>query len=257
MQEIYLYAMGSVAAVSAISFVGLFALSWKEHFLRSIVSFLVALAVGALLGDAFIHLIPEAFAESGNPSLVATLIVAGIVLFFVLETFVHWHHAHSLEIEESSSHGTKKAHIHPTGYMILAADGLHNFIDGVIIAVSYLVSIEVGIATTIAVILHEIPQEIGDFGVLLHAGFSRMRALFMNFLSALLAVLGAIIALAAGETMEHFVVWVLPFAAASFIYIATADLFPELRTSSKPAFFFQLFAIALGVGAMYLLVLFE
>ncbi|MBI4117941.1 MAG: ZIP family metal transporter [Parcubacteria group bacterium] len=257
MSEIYLYTLGSVAAVSAISFVGLFALSWKERFLRSIISFLVALAVGALLGDAFIHLIPQAFAEAANPSFVAILIIAGIVLFFLLETLVHWHHAHSLELSGESRNSAKGVHIHPTGYMVLVADGLHNFIDGIIIAVSYLVSIEVGVATTIAVVLHEIPQEIGDFGVLLHAGFGRMRALFLNFVSATLAILGAIIALVAGESIEQFVFWVLPLAAASFIYIATADLFPELRTASKPVFFLQLCAIILGVAAMYLLVFVE
>ena len=247
MPEIYFYSILSVLAVSAISFSGLLALSLKEYILRKYVFVLVALATGALFGDAFIHLLPESFEELGNGALAGILAILGILLFFVLEKYLHWHH-----------HNDDEAAVHHTGKMILLSDGLHNFIDGAIIAVSYLVSVEIGIATTLAVILHEIPQEIGDFGVLLHSGYSKKRALFLNFLSALLAVLGAIFALALNETVEQFIVWLLPIAAGGFIYIAGSDLVPELhKTKNLKASVAQFFAIILGVGLMILLLLAE
>ena len=245
--EIYLYSLLSVLAVSALSFSGLFALSLKERILRKYVFVLVALAAGALFGDAFIHLLPESFEELGNGALVGILAILGILLFFVLEKYLHWHH-----------HEDDEAAVHHTGRMILLSDGLHNFIDGAIVAVSYLAGVEIGIATTLAVILHEIPQEIGDFGVLLHSGYSKKRALFLNFLSALLAVLGAIFALALSETIEKFIVWLLPIAAGGFIYIAGSDLVPELhKTKNIRQSIAQFLAIILGVAAMILLLLAE
>lgn len=142
--------------------------------------------------------------------------------------------------------------------MILISDGLHNFIDGLIIGASYLVSIEVGIATSIAVMLHEIPQEIGDFGVLLYSGYSAKRALWFNFLSALTAVLGVILALFLSQTAESLIFWIIPFAAGGFIYIALADLIPELqKTGSLTRSFIHLFVACLGVLSMVALVLFE
>ena len=247
MPEVYLYSFLSVLAVSAISFSGLFALSLKEHLMRKYVFVLVALAVGALFGDAFIHLLPKSFEEFGNGALAGLLTILGILLFFVLEKYLHWHH-----------HEDDEAAVHHTGRMILFSDGLHNFIDGAIIAVSYISGIELGIATTIAIILHEIPQEIADFGILLHSGYSAKRALFLNFLSALLAVLGAIFALALSETIEQFIVWLLPIAAGGFIYIAGSDLVPELhKTKNISQSIAQILAIILGVGAMALLLLIE
>ena len=185
-----------------------------------------------------------------------------VFVFFILEKFLHWHHAHGNEemchdiSEEAEAHKNKGGHT--LGYMILASDGLHNFIDGIIIGASYLVSIEVGIATTIAIILHEIPQEIGDFGVLLHAGWSKMRALFFNFLSALLAIVGAVVALTIGGIVDNFIVWIIPLAAGSFIYIAGSDLIPELhKTRDLKRSFIQLAAIIVGISAMYALLFFE
>ena len=156
----YIFALASVVVVSLVSLVGILGLSFRKDLLEKYIFIFISLAVGALLGDAFIHLIPEAF-ESANPLLVSILIVAGILLFFVLEKFLHWHH-----------HGddTEKNHVHPMGKLILISDGVHNFIDGVIIGTSFMISIPIGLATTLAVVLHEIPQEIGDFAVLLHAG---------------------------------------------------------------------------------------
>src|SRR3989338_2773819 len=174
MTSIALYAFVSVFVVSLISLVGLFAISINESALRKWILVLVSLAVGALFVDAIIHLIPEALHESTNTTLTSLLIIGGILAFFALEKFLHWHHSHGHEFnEEKHLDGTiqnvKENHVRPLGYLILISDGVHNFIDGIIIAASYFISIEVGIATTIAVILHEIPQEIGDFGVLINS----------------------------------------------------------------------------------------
>lgn len=247
MQEIYLYTLASVLTVSAISFSGLLALSLKERILRKYVFVLVALATGALFGDAFIHLIPESFKKLGNGPFVGTLIILGILLFFVLEKYLHWHH-----------HENDHEAVRHTGKMILISDGLHNFIDGVIVTASYFVGIEIGIATTLAIILHEIPQEIGDFGILLHAGYKIKKALFFNFISALLAVLGAIVALFLHEIAETLILYFIPVAAGGFVYIAGSDLVPELhKTKSLKASISQFLAIILGVAAMALLLLAE
>ncbi len=245
----YIYALLGVVAISLVSLVGVFTLSIKEEVIKRYVFLLVSLAVGALLGDAFIHLIPEAFENSENPLVVSLLIVAGIVFFFVLEKFFHWHHH-----EDDTSEYT----IHPVGKLVLFSDGVHNFIDGVVIGISFMVSIPVGVATTLAVILHEIPQEIGDFAVLLHAGYTRKRALWLNFLSALTALLGTCFAFLLGEVGESLVSWVLPLAAGGFIYIAVADLIPELHKTKKvKQSLSQLFSLILGVVLMAGLVLLE
>lgn len=215
-------------------------------------SIFVALAIGALLGDAFIHLIPEAFKDAENPTIVSLLIIAGILSFFWLEKLLQLHHEHYIDIPGSA----KKHHVKPMGRLILISDGFHNFLDGIIIGVGYLAGLEVGIATTLAVILHEIPQEIGDFGVLLHSGYTRSRALFFNFLSALMAVAGVLLGLAAGSTAAQFIDWTLPLAAGLFIYLASSDLVPELH-KHRDSNGLQLIAILVGLGAMYLLLFFE
>ncbi len=246
---IYIYALLSTVIVSLVSLIGVFSLSVKEEFIRKYIFLFVSLAVGALLGDAFIHLIPESFEELANGTLIGLLVIVGLLLFFVLEKFLHWHH-HEDDIAEN--------HIHPVGKLVLFSDGVHNFIDGIIIGVSFLISVPVGIATTLAVILHEIPQEIGDFGVLLHAGYSRRKALWFNFLSALMAVLGTLVAFILGEAGENLITWILPLAAGGFIYIAVADLIPELqKTKIVEHSFVQFLALALGVVLMVALTFLE
>ncbi|MDA1334473.1 MAG: ZIP family metal transporter [bacterium] len=255
-----LYAFGSVVIVSLISLIGLFTLSLNERILRKSIFVLVALAVGALLGDAFLHLIPEAL-EADSTGLAPLLIVAGILSFFVLEKALGWHH-HSAHDEDSHHHAREERvgqpDIQPVGKMVLISDGLHNLIDGIIIGASFLISIPVGVASTIAIILHEIPQEIGDFGVLLHSGYTKSRALVLNFFSALLAVLGVVIVVVMGETAQKFVEYVIPFAAGVFIYIATADLVPELhKRHSQASTFFETAAVFAGVFMMYGLLFLE
>src|SRR3989344_4473134 len=258
MASLYVYTLTSVFLVSLVSFVGLFTLSIKEMLLRRVVFVLVSLAAGALLGDAFIHLVPEAFTNiAALPA--ALLMIGGVLLFFVLEKFLHWHHYHGAENAGGEHEGDHRAHaIHPTGYMILISDGVHNFLDGAIIAAGFLVSVEIGIATTIAIILHEIPQEIGDFAVLLYSGFSRVRAIFLNFISALLAVLGAIAVLFLAELGANLTLWLIPVAAGGFIYIASADLIPEIHKTTRLLHSLLPFAtMLLGIGTMIALLLFE
>ncbi len=245
----YIYAVLSVVAVSLVSFVGALTLSLREDVLRKYLSIFISLAIGAMLGDAFIHIIPEALEKSPDAGMTGLLIISGILIFFTLEKFLHWHH-HGEDSEDS--------HIHPVGKLVLFSDGVHNFIDGIIIGASFLVSVPVGLATTLAVILHEIPQEIGDFAVLLHAGYTKARALWLNFLSAVLSVLGLVLILVLNQIEETLVIWFLPLAAGSFIYIAIADLIPELhKTKEAGPSVLQILTVIFGVAAMLALTLLE
>jgi len=245
----YLYAFIGVIIVSLVSLIGSFFISLREDVLKKYVSLFISLAVGALLGDAFIHLIPEAFDKFSNTTLIGILLISGILLFFIIEKFLHWHH-HGEDKEEN--------HIHPVGKLILFTDGFHNLIDGIIIGVSFLISPHVGIATTLAVVLHEIPQEIGDFAVLVHSGYTKEKALWLNFLSALTAILGLVMAFVFSGIAEIFVLWVIPIAAGGFIYIAVADLIPELHKTTKiKQSAIQLFAALFGILLMFLLTLLE
>ncbi|MBI4354944.1 MAG: ZIP family metal transporter [Candidatus Omnitrophica bacterium] len=249
MSRVWLWALASVTMVGLVSFVGLFAVAWGEARLRRAIFIMVSLAVGAMFGDAFIHLLPEAFHRSHLPLATSLYILAGIFAFFLLEKFLRWRHEHAaLECPA----------IHPVGYMNLVADGLHNLIDGLLVGASYLVSVPVGLGTTLAVLLHEIPQEIGDFGILLQAGWSKRRALWLNSLSATFAILGTVVALAAGHVVSDFPHVILPITAGGFIYIAGSDLVPELHKERQPAkSLVQLLAIGVGVGLMLLLTLLD
>lgn len=248
MISVYLYSFASVIVVSLISLVGLFTLSIKEDILKKYVFVFVSLAVGALLGDAFIHLIPESYKDISDGNMVAGLVISGVLLFFIIEKFLHWHH-HEYDGD---------SHIHPVGKLVLFSDAIHNMIDGIIIGVSFMADTHLGIATTIAVILHEIPQEIGDFGVLIHSGYTKARALVLNFYSALLALLGLVIAFVIGEYGQVISTWFLPIAAGGFIYIAVADLIPELHKSMKKGHsLIQIFAVILGVLSMAALIYLE
>jgi len=204
--------------ISLISFVGVLTLVLKEEWLNRALLPLVALSSGALLGGAFLHLMPEAIAEVGASLDVFLYLLLGFCLFFVLEQFLHWRHQHS------TTQGVK-----PFSYLILVSDGVHNFIDGLVIAASFVVSYPVGIATTLAVALHEIPQELGDFGVLVYGGFGKLRALTFNYISAITAIFGGVVGYFASSLMHTSTVYLLPFAAGNFIYIAAADLIPEIK----------------------------
>lgn len=222
--ETILLSIGSVVLVSLVSLLGISYLFFKKDQLKRITIFLVCLAAGTLLGDVFFHIIPEIYEGSVNTSALSAFILAGILSFFLLEKILHWRHDHEECTED---------HVHPIAVNNLVADGLHNFVDGLVIGIAYLVSTELGIATTIAVLLHEIPQELGDFGVLVHAGMKASKALLFNFLSAVLAIVGVIVALIIGNSFEVATSYLLAFAAGGFIYIAIADLMPELKHEEK------------------------
>ena len=242
----WFWAIGSVTVVSLVSLIGITAAFLDEQRLRSTLFVMVSLAVGAMFGDAFIHLLPQSFEQPQSPTATSLYILAGILVFFLLEKFFLWRHEHL------------PGHVHPVGYMNLVADGLHNLLDGILIGTSYLASLEVGLATTLAVLLHEIPQEIGDFGILLHAGFSRKVALWLNGLSAIFAVVGAVAALVTGTYLHKLPAVILPMSAGAFIYIAGSDLVPELhRERELLRSLVQLLVIGLGIGLMFALTLLE
>lgn len=243
---VWLYSLVSVIIVSLISLVGIVTLSLGMGTLKRALLLLVGFSAGGLLGDAFIHLLPEA-AEAGFTLSLSLYALAGMVFFFIMEKFIHWRHCH---IPTSASHP------HPFAYMNLLGDMVHNFVDGLIIGASYLAGFSLGVATTIAVIFHEIPQEMGDFGVLIHGGFRPRRALLMNFLTALTAVAGVMVSLALGAFLGGLGTFLIPFAAGGFIYIAGSDLIPELhKECGVGKSLAQLLMIVLGIVVMMMLVL--
>lgn len=249
---IWLYSLSSVILVSLISLVGVITLVISEVRLRHLVVWLVALAAGALFGDAIIHLIPESFELSVNPAAISFYILLGIITFFVLEKFLHWSHQHLVEKCGNDEHCHPP--IKPFGYLSIIADGAHNLIDGLIIGASYLISVELGIATTLAVILHEIPQELGDFAILIQAGFSKFKVILFNLLSASVAVIGTLIALILGEQTAALTTALLPIAGGGFLYLAGSDLVPELhKTADLKKSILQFSAMTAGIVLMFAL----
>ena len=225
--------------VSLIAFVGVFTFILKKELLNKALLVLVALSTGALLGGAFLHLLPEAIAEKSAELPVFLYLLLGFSIFFILEQFLHWRHQHT------AAHGVK-----PFSYLILVSDSVHNFIDGLVIAASFVTNFPLGVATTLAVSLHEIPQELGDFAVLVYGGFGAKRALLFNFISALTAIIGGVIGYLASSIMETSVIYLLPFAAGNFIYIAAADLIPEIKhqvSMSRSVVHFVVFLIGIAI----------
>ena len=240
-----IYILIATFLISAIAFIGALALFLKQELLNKILLVLVSFSAGALIGGAFLHLIPEAIMEvgieEGEILKVFLYLIFGFVVFFILEQFIRWHHHHNCVSCEKVS---------PFSYLILISDGFHNFIDGFIIAASFVISLPVGIITALAVAFHEIPQEIGDFGVLVYGGIKKTRALLLNFLSAFTVVLGGIAGFFLSEKIGDSIIFLLPFAAGNFIYIAASDLIPEIKHkknlgSSVACFFLFLLGIIL------------
>jgi len=233
--------------VSLISFVGALTLFLKEKTLDKILLFLVALSAGALLGGAFLDLIPEAIVSVGSAESslfkIFLWLIFGFCAFFILEKYIKWHHHHSISHPEIKSFS----------YLILVSDGIHNFIDGLIIAGAFLASFPIGLATTVAIIFHEIPHELGNFGVLVFGGFGRARALFFNFASAIFAILGGMSGFLLSEKLDGFAVFLLPFAAGGFIYIAASDLIPRINeeeNSKKSIIHFLVFLTGIAIMAL-------
>lgn len=238
-----LWILGATIIVSLLSFIGVLGIALNDKLLKKLLLGLVGLSAGALLGGAFLHLIPESIESLEFASL---YVILGFILFFILEKFFYWRHCHK-----------GKCDVHAFTYLNLIGDAVHNFIDGVIIAISFMVDVSLGVITTIAVIAHEIPQELGDFGVLVYGGWKKAKALLFNFLSALTAILGALIAYIASNLAEGVSSFLLPFAAGGFIYIAASDLIPELHRETDikrtiVSFLFFIIGIALMFGLMFL-----
>ena len=240
---LWVYSLVSVAIVNILSLVGVLTFLLRKEMQRSLLLYLVSFSVGGLLGGAFFHLIPEASEVSGFTPQISIYILLGILASFVVEECLRWRHCHVLTTDE---------HPHTFAYMNLFGDAVHNFIDGMVIGGSYLVSPLTGMATTLSVCFHELPQEIGDFAVLLYAGYKRRRALLYNFLSALTAFIGVILSLALSVYIVEMTMFLVPFAAGNFIYIAGSDLIPELHAEgelSQTAL--KLAAIILGLIILY------
>lgn len=214
---VFWYAFLSVFIVSLISLVGAVFIVLQRKFIDSLTTYLLALSSGILLGATFYDLVPEGSAGIGNS--VYTWLIVGIVAFFILEKFIHWH---------SHVEGEKPSKIH-LAYLTLVGDGVHNFLDGAVIGVTFLTSVPLGVVTTLAVIAHEIPHEMSDFFLLIYGGFDNKRALWFNFLSALTAILGTITVFVFSRNIVQFSPYFIGFAAGNFLYIAASDLIPELH----------------------------
>jgi len=215
--------------------IGAVTLTLKKEKLDRIIYLLVAFSAGALIAGSFFHIMPEALEEGVEPMPLFMLVILGFAVFFIFEKFLFWHHCHKEECD-----------VHPYTYLILFGDAIHNFIDGLIIAAAFLVDTGFGIVTTFMIISHELPQEIGDFGVLVHGGMKVKKALLYNFLSQLTAVVGGIAGFFIGSAVEAFVPFILPFAAGGFLYIGASDLVPQLhgeKSLKKSLFSFVLFAV--------------
>lgn len=221
MKTIY-YVILSTGIISLISLVGVSIFSIKSKVLHKILFWLVGLSSGTLMGGAFLHLLPEALEKSESSLTVLTMVLIAFVIFFIIEKILHWRHCHKDHCE-----------VHQFGSMNIIGDSIHNIIDGLAIGASFAVDLNLGIATSLAIALHEIPQEISDFAVLIYSGFSKTKAIFFNLLAALTAIIGGIIGYYLGNNSEVALLYLLPFAAGGFIYISASDLLPEIRKEKE------------------------
>lgn len=224
-----------------------FALYARAHWIGAMVSY----AIGALLGAVFLDILPEAIKLSPNPATVSATVLGGILLFFILEKLVLWRHCHHDHCEAHEPHANP-AHDHGrSGMMIMVGDTFHNLVDGIIIAAAFITDIHLGIVTSLAIIAHEIPQEVGDFAILLHSGYSKLRAFQVNLFSSFASVVGGVLGYFILQTMQSWIPYFLALAAASMIYVAVADLIPGLhkRTQLRDTIQ-QVVLIVLGVATV-------
>ncbi|MFP3949503.1 MAG: ZIP family metal transporter [Candidatus Micrarchaeia archaeon] len=231
--------LGTAVIDALLGFVGVFSLWFSKKDLNKLIHILVAFAAGSLLGGAFFHLLPESLVEIDAGSTML-LCLAGFVLFMIVESYFHWHRC-------------KECKIHPFSYVMVIGDGIHNFLGGIILAASFLVSIPLGIATTIAIIAHELPQQLGIFGVLVSGGFERNKAILYSFAAQSTVVLGAIVGYFLSGITEGFVPLLVPFAAGNFIYIAASDLIPEMHKSEGWRKMMSILIFGIGLAFMYLI----
>jgi zinc and cadmium transporter len=234
--------------VISIAIAALFALSAPASWVPALVSF----AIGTLLGAVFLEILPHAIGSAGNLHGLFATVLAGILGFFVLEKLVLWRHCH-IEDCEAHDHHANPNDRGRSGLMIIIGGGFHNFVDGILIAAAFLQSTELGVVTAAAIIAHEIPQEIGDFVILLHSGYSKFAALALNLLSSFAMLVGALLAYFTLQAAQEWIGTVLALAAASMIYVAVADLIPGLHKRPElGATAQQVALISLGVALIWL-----
>ncbi|MDP4007411.1 MAG: ZIP family metal transporter [bacterium] len=240
----FLVALG----IAALSLSGSFLLFLRDHIVKQISLYLLALAAGALLGTAFLHILPEVV-EEGVPEWGFLILLGGFLFFYIGEKLLHLHHGVA---------GVDEHNPRALGVLSLSADAVHNFVDGIILAAAFLVDVKLGLVTAAAVALHEVPQEIAEFGVLLYAGFSKYRALVLNFLSATTVILGVIAGSLLKEAILPFIPFVLLFAAGSFLYIGASDFVPEFKKERnlKKSLFLSL-TFFFGIFLMWVFTLIE
>lgn len=231
-----LWILGAAVLDALLGFVGVFSLWLSKKDLHKIIHILVAFAAGSLLGGAFFHLLPESLAEI-EAEAVLGMALLGFLLFVLLESFLHWHHC-------------KECDIHPFSYMMVIGDGVHNLLGGIILAASFLVSIPLGIATTIAILAHELPQQLGIFGVLVKGGFGRNKAILHSFAAQSTVIVGALIGYYLSGAADGVLPLLVPFAAGNFIYIAASDLIPEIHKSEGWGKLVSLVVFGLGLAFM-------
>jgi zinc and cadmium transporter len=254
---LYIITATLLGGVLSLALAGVVALTLLPRWIGHMVSF----AVGALLAVAFLDVLPEALRRSSGIEGVLATLLGGLLLFFLLEKAALWRHSHAGAEDDHHGHGHAQDHAghshhhghggHATAAMVLVGDGFHNFVDGILIAAAFMADPRLGVATAAAVMIHEIPQEIGDFMVLLTSGYSRRRALFWNFVSSLTAVAGGVLGYLLLDFMHQALPYVLALASASFIYVAMADLIPSMqRRWDAKAAVSQVFLIAAGIASI-------
>lgn len=237
---------GGVLSVLAAA---LIALDARTQYLGALVSY----AIGALLGVVFLDILPEAIKQASSPAAVSATVLLGILLFFTLEKVLIWRHCHHDHCEAHEPHEASPHDHGRSGAMVIVGDTFHNFVDGIIIAAAFLADVHLGIVTALAIIAHEIPQEVGDFAILLHSGYSKVRAFRMNLISSFATLVGGVLGYFVLQAMQTWVPTLLALAAASMIYVAVADLIPGLhkRTQLRDTVQ-QVLLIVLGMGTVAL-----
>jgi len=236
--SVLLISLLSALIVATVSIIGIITFSFSDKLVQKILIVLISFSAGSLIGGAFFHLLPESIEENSNTLQVFGYALIGFCLFFLLERILRWHHCHKVDCD---------VHRH-LGFINLFGDGVHNLIDGLIIYSSFAVSPALGIPVTLSIILHEAPQEIGDFGVLLYAGYKKSKALLYNFIAASMVIVGVVIGFMLLDQIEGINSFLIPFAAGNFIYIAASDLIPEIhqeKSLAKSMISFAIFVLAL------------
>ncbi|MCS7151176.1 MAG: ZIP family metal transporter [Endomicrobia bacterium] len=237
----FFYTLIASIIVSLLSLIGAISLLFTTSVVENIIFILISFAAGTLIGASFLHILPEIVEKS---EVTFYYVVLGFIVFFILEKYLYWRHCHKGE----------NCELHPVSYLNILGDTIHNFIDGMFIGASFFIDVKIGIVSTIAVILHEIPQELGDFGILLYSGLSVKKAILYNFLSGLASVIGAILGYVMSDRIHTLSLYLLPLVAGGFIYVSCCDLIPELhRERNLTRSLISLVIFLLGIGFMSIL----